>query len=250
MDELFSCRNCIHNPAQSLNIGSGFGVCLKHDSVIKDSGITTCKYLRRKDLAMFLVEESIEEHEEEYSKYNGIVNIYSKEKISKIKYSEHYCWENDLFDSLNNHIARYHKSDKKWLFIQGMTPGVDGRRSIAQTSLTRRYMYRCGTWKSSVRIATDIISTLPQKPLFSEADTLDEQNTNDALWDVIFGKLAFIQEYGKLAHIDDVTWATDSVEHMETLNWEMVKESLKKIVQPLIDSILGHAKNSGIFEDL
>jgi hypothetical protein len=34
MDELFSCRNCIHNCGQSLLIGPGSGFCLQHESVI------------------------------------------------------------------------------------------------------------------------------------------------------------------------------------------------------------------------
>ena len=34
VDELFSCRNCIHNCGQSLLIGKGAGFCVKHDSVL------------------------------------------------------------------------------------------------------------------------------------------------------------------------------------------------------------------------
>ena len=45
MEELFSCRNCVHNSGQSLNAGPGKGYCQFHSSVIDTPEQTTCKYL-------------------------------------------------------------------------------------------------------------------------------------------------------------------------------------------------------------
>ena len=59
MEELFSCRNCVHNSGQSLNIGLGKGYCQFHSSVIDSPFETTCKYLHRKDLPRFSVDEAI-----------------------------------------------------------------------------------------------------------------------------------------------------------------------------------------------
>ena len=67
MDELFSCRNCIHNSGQSLLIAEGLGFCLQHNSVIRDPDRTTCKYLHRKDLPNFVVHEGIGEHAAEFA---------------------------------------------------------------------------------------------------------------------------------------------------------------------------------------
>ena len=67
MDELFSCRNCIHNCGQSLNVGRGPVYRLQHDSVIPDPGLITCKYLHRKDLPNFVVDEGVREHAAEFA---------------------------------------------------------------------------------------------------------------------------------------------------------------------------------------
>ena len=75
MDELFSCRNCIQNCGQSLLIGRGAGYCVKHDTVLFYPERTTCKYLHRKDLPRFVVDEGLREHASEFAGFSGIADL-------------------------------------------------------------------------------------------------------------------------------------------------------------------------------
>src|SRR5262245_27949066 len=88
MDELFSCRNCIRNAGQSLLIGTGSGFCLQYESVIRDPDRTTCKYLHRKDLPCFVVEEGTREHAAEFAGFPLLVSLDTREPIEQIRYSE------------------------------------------------------------------------------------------------------------------------------------------------------------------
>src|SRR5689334_4659094 len=146
MEELFSCRNCVHNSGQSLNAGPGRGYCQFHSSVIDIPSQTTCKYLHRKDLPRFAVEEGIREHAYEFAMYPGLVNLITKEAIADVPYSEKYSWEHGQYDPLLNALAQYYKSERSWVFIQAFSGGVDGMRSLAHACLVRRYMDRCAKW--------------------------------------------------------------------------------------------------------
>src|ERR1700678_3918496 len=98
MDELFSCRNCIHNASQSLNVGRGAGYCLKHDSVLERPEKSTCKYLHRKDLPRFVVDEGLREHAAEFAGFSGIVSLDTRQPISRKYYSERFAWDHGIFD--------------------------------------------------------------------------------------------------------------------------------------------------------
>src|SRR5436190_1190299 len=100
MDELFSCRNCVHNCGQSPNIGPGAGYCLQHDSIIWEPERTTCKYLHRKDLPHFVVEEGVREHAAEFAFFPRLVTLDSKQPIEQMHYSEKFAWERGSFDPL------------------------------------------------------------------------------------------------------------------------------------------------------
>ena len=248
MDELFSCRNCIHNAGQTLNVGSGAGLCLKHASVIEDPINTTCKYLHRKDLPWFVVDEGRSEHAAEFAHFSGLVSLQSHEPIQRKFYSERYTWENNTFDSLTNALARYHRSNKKWIFIEALTGGIDGRRSVAQASLTRRYMDICGTWRSSFRLTIDVVCQLAQKPAFLDNDLLrHESSREDALWDVLFSRLTLVQEYGWHAGLEKLQWVTDYLAEIYLFEWESLKPRLDKAVPEILEIIFSHARENGAY---
>ena len=100
MDELFSCRNCIHNCGQSPLIGSGSGFCLQHESVILAPERTTCKYLHRKDLPNFVVDEGTREHAAEFAGFPLLVSLDAKEPLEQVRYSEKFRWEKGAFDPI------------------------------------------------------------------------------------------------------------------------------------------------------
>jgi hypothetical protein len=249
MDELFSCRNCIHNCGQSLNSGQHAGYCLKHSSVIPDPGRTTCKYLHRKDLPHFVVDEGIREHAAEFAFYPRLVALDTKQPIERIVYSEKFYWERSEFDPLTHALAQYFKTERRWVFIQAFTGGSDGRRSLAHASLIRHYMDHCGTWTSSYRLILGLLDEIDETPHFASRDLVTSDSVSidevasDALWDVIFAKLSAIQEYGWHAGLVQLVWASDAVNgSLAELNWVGLQKELHKLRHEWIQDVIFHAK--------
>lgn len=254
MDILFSCRNCIHNCLQSPNIGPGSGFCLLHSSVLWDSKTTTCKYLHRKDLPHFMVDEGIREHAAEFAGFSSLVNLHTKAVIHKVPYSEKFVWENKLFDSLLNTLAQYDKVDKTWIFVQAFSGGVDGRRALVHTSLVRRYMNKCDTWTSTYRLMLALLQEIDIEPHFDPRSLIVEEDTTlaetqfQALWDVIFARIASLQEYGWHAGLEDLMWATDTIiGGLAELNWPVLQEELARQRGKWTTRIIDHAKTEGEF---
>jgi len=249
MDELFSCRNCIHNCGQSLSIGRGTGFCLQHDSVISEPGRTTCKYLHRKDLPSFVVDEGVREHAAEFALFSRLVTLDTKESIEQIRYSEKRGWQNNTFDPLTHALAQYHKTKPKWVFIQAFSAGVDGHRSLAHASLARHYMAHCGTWTSSYRLISGLVEEIDDRPEFTAKSLLATNGDSagdtaeEALWDVVFARLSAVQEYGWHAGLEALIWASDSVNGaLADLNWPDLQKELSRLRQSWVDLIIRHAQ--------
>lgn len=249
MDELFCCRNCIHNCGQSLSSGPGAGFCLKHESVIPRSETTTCKYLHRKDLPSFVVDEGIREHAAEFALFPRLVDISTKNPIERVPYSEQYSWERGEFNSLNNALAQYFKV-KRWVFIQAFAGASDGLRSLAHCCLVRHYMDQCGTWTSSYRLVLGVLSDIDETPHFSPRSLfpLGEAEEEEAIWDVVIAKLATLQEYGWHAGIEELMWASDAVNGaLAELDWPALKTDLATRRDGWIQLIITHAKSHDEF---
>ena len=254
MIQLFSCRNCIHNSSQSLNIGQGNGFCLLHDSMLLEPGKTTCKYLHRKDLPWFVVDEGVSEHAAEFSSLAGISHLYEHKPVDQVRYSEKYVWEHKSFDALAHALAQYSKSQPSWVFIQAMSGGVDGRRTLCHASLVRRFMHRCGTWKSAYRLVLAVIQELDQKPVLGQRDLYlpigeeYEDVVSDALWDVLFCRIGSVQEYGFHAGIEELMWATDSLNGaIIDFDWKILKSALEEKRMEWTQTIISHAENENEF---
>ena len=254
MESLFSCRNCIHNCGQSINIGRGPGFCLQHDSVIWEPEKTTCKYLHRKDLPHFVVEEGVREHAAEFAHCSGMASLESAEPIKKVPYSEKFVWERRLFDPLTHALAQYRKSEPSWVFIQAFSGGLDGRRSLAHAAFVRRYMDRCGSWQSSYRLVLALLQEVDVTPHFTEsADLVDHDDQTgefleDALWDVVFTRLSAIQEYGFHSGIVALMWATDSLNGaLSELDWGRLRPALAEVRESWTEDIIAHAGSEDVF---
>lgn len=254
MDELFSCRNCIHNCGQSINIGRGTGYCLQHESVIPDPSRTTCKYLHRKDLPQFVVDEGVREHASEFAFDAGLVQLDNHKPIETIRYSEKHVWETDQFDALTHALAQYYKAERRWVFIQAFAAGSDGRRSLAHASLIRHYLGHCGTWKSSYRLVLGLLEEVDDTPHFSHRSLVLRENdaaeevAEQALWDVIFARLSTIQEYGWHAGLRDLAWASDQLNgSLGSLDWTRLQPELSSFRQRWIEVVISHAKDHRAF---
>jgi hypothetical protein len=254
MHDLFSCRNCVHSCSQSANIGRGIGYCLQHDSVIWEPEDTTCKYLHREDLPPFAVDEGIREHAAEFATFSALVSMSTMESVPRAFYSEKHGWEHNSFDVIVNTLAQYHRTERSWVFIEAFSSGLDGRRSLTHAALVRRYMDNCGTWVSSYRLFLAYVQDLDAEPQFSDRDLVVNGDgdvdavRSEALWDVIFTRVAGVQEYGFHAGLDDLMWATDSLgDALADCNWPVLKSELGKRREEWTDRIISHAKQESVF---
>jgi hypothetical protein len=254
MEQLFSCRNCIHNCGQSLLIGNGSGFCLKHNSVLYSSATTTCKYLHRKDLPSFVVDEGIREHAAEFAEFSNIADLLTHKPIDRIPYSERFVWERRQFDPINQSLAHYYKTKPVWVFLEAMSGGIDGRRMLTHASLVRRYMAICGTWRSSYRFVLSLIQEFFNEPHFSDKDlvigTDDDWDflRSDARWDVFFVRLGCLQEYGFHSGLQELMWATDELNQgLSSLDWDATQNELTAKVPQWSELIIGHASGEGAF---
>jgi len=254
MIELFSCRNCVQNCGQSLNIGHGAGFCLQHNSVIPDPDNTTCKYLQRKDFPRFVVDEGMREHAAEFSLFAALVTLHSKEPVQKVPYSEKYQWDHEQFDPVTHAVAQYFKASPAWAFIQSFAGGIDGRRALTHASLVRRYMKHCDRWESSYRLVMGLIQEIDRTPVFDNSELRvgagDDANEVglDAMWDVVFCRLSSVQEFGWHSGIEELLWASDSLNGaLGELNWEKLKDEFARQKKEWTRLIIGHAKKEGHF---
>lgn len=227
---------------------------MQHDSVIYKPERTTCKYLHRKDLPRFVVDEGLREHAAEFAGFSGIADLIDHTPIERLQYSEKFTWERRTFDPISHSLAQYHKTRPTRIFLQTLSGGVDGRRSLTQASLVRRYMDRCGTWRSSYRFVLALIQELPITSQFLERDlnstdaTSLEDIRNEAVWDVFFARLSGVQEYGFHSGIETLMWATDQMNGALTeLNWPELLEELNDKVAEWTDLVIKHARSEDEF---
>ena len=225
-----------------------------HDSIIHEPDDTTCKYLHRKDLPRFIVGEGLSEHAAEYAKFSNLVSLSRQTPIQRGNYSEKQAWKSGSFDSITNALSQYHRTERAWVFIESFSGGVDGRRSLTCLSLIRRFMVTCGTWTSSYRLILANLQDLSERPCFSD----DDLNSNDkesieaireeALWEVVFARIAGIQEYGFHAGLEELMWATDSLgEALASFDWTVLSLSLQEKKHSWTDLVIKHATDEGVF---
>jgi hypothetical protein len=255
METLFSCRNCIHNCGQTLNVGPGDGFCLQHGSVIQEPDKTTCKYLHRKDLPMFVVDEGVREHAAEFALSPGLARLDDGKPLPLVRYSEKHCWNIRKFDGITHALAQYYKSKPRWVLIQAFTGGTDGRRLICHGSLIRHYLNHCGTWRSSSRLVLGLMEEIDSTPQFSPRDLVVPESESpaeieeQARWDAVFVRLSAMQEYAGHAGLEKLMWVTDQLNGgLSELNWDKLQKELQRFRMEWIDEVINHAKdNSGYF---
>ncbi len=249
MDEIFSCRNCVHNAGQTLNIGRGGGFCLLHKSILRSPSELTCKYLTRKDLPSFVVDESVKEHAYEFATYSSIVDTTTMRLAQRVYYSERHAWLSHSFDALTMTLSSADRVKPTRLFVESLAGGADGRRSLAHASAVRRYMANCGTWRSSYRLVLSLVQGLQDSPVFTPHD-LESPDTDkdDAVWDLFFVRISGVQEYGFHAGIEPLMWATDQLgDSFANLDWIGVYNNISNLSNVWIESIISHAQDEGQF---
>ena len=115
-------------------------------------------------------------------------------------------------------------------------------------------MDHCGTWVSSYRLVLAMIQELAVRPCFEEealnvdpGESLEEAG-EEALWDVVFSRLAGVQEYGFHAGLEDLMWATDSLNgSLSSFDWAELQNELSGVRIRWTEEIISHAESEGSF---
>ena len=108
----------------------------------------------------------------------------------------------------------------------------------------------CDTWRSSFRLTLDVVHQLASKPAFLPNDLCQVgYGESEALWDVVFSRLALVQEYGWHAGLPDLQWITDSLIHLRTFTWDRLKDELEQSIPKILEQMSRRAsENDSCFE--
>lgn len=172
-------------------------------------------------------------------------------RTERLAYSEKHAWLTHTHDSLTQNLAHSYKVRPTWVFVQSLAGGNDGRRALAHSSLVRRYMANCGTWRSSYRFILALVEELPRTPRFEEDDIVmdaGQDAVREALWDVFFTRISGVEEYGFHSGLEELMWATDQLNgSLSDFNWEGLKRDLEVKASKWTDLIIEHAQTGGAF---
>ncbi len=169
-------------------------------------------------------------------------------------YSERHVWLTKTYDPHLQEVAFYHRSGKKWTFIQATMASRNPIKSMMSSSLTRRYIQQCGRKRDNYRLILSITNDLREMIDLQISDFRFELLSEEYLRvkeiylkDLKLLQLYAIQEYGYLTENEEITWISDELNGTLFLSW---KEFFASVIQlaPLIQSyIVDAAKKRGTF---
>lgn len=247
MKNPYTCDNCLYNPTQYHEVGTKLGFCLKYDCLLKNATHTTCHHFNRKDLPFFLAIEGQEEHAAQFSANDGIVFYHARHPEPIKRYSERHVWVTNTYDPYIQELAVYHRTSKKWPFIQAMMVSRNPIKSIMISSLTRRYIQQCGQKADNYRLVLSLTNELKEmidlrledfRLEFSYEEYLGIKDTY--LKDLKLLQLYAIQEYGYLTENDEITWISDELNGALFLSWKEFFASVIQLV-PLVQTYIVNA---------
>ncbi|MFA8020483.1 hypothetical protein [Bremerella cremea] len=242
------------NPSQYQDIGTTVGYCLKHNSLLKSSSHTTCRFLRRKDLPSFVAEESELEHAEEFKDTSGIVFYYGKVKHEKRRYSEKHAWQTNDFDQRLHDVAIYYKTRKRWVFLQALQGSRNPVINLIQSCLVRRYISNCGSSVDNYRLILAVTQDLLESIELKVADFRYEISPDEFKQlkdgyqrDVVLIRLYAVQEYGHLIKNDNIKWISDELNGSFLSSWEEYSLAVRQLVPTIRRRIIEQAEKKGVF---
>jgi len=222
-----------------------------HRSILHNPHRTTCKYLSRKDLPSFTVDEGVKEHAFEFAIFSSIVDMPTMEPVERNHYSEKQAWLTKSYDGLTQNLAHSYKIKPTWVFVESLAGGNDGRRSLAHACLVRRYMANCQTWRSSYRFVLALVQELPGTPHFEDDDIVSmagADGAREALWDVFFARISGVEEFGFHAGLEELMWATDRLNgSLSKFDWISLKLDLEARALEWTALIVKHAQDEQVF---
>ncbi|MFD0894392.1 hypothetical protein KBB96_07010 [Luteolibacter ambystomatis] len=254
MNNPFTCDNCIFNPSQYQELGTRHGFCLKHGSILKHSSHTTCRFLRRKDLPYFLAEEGHKEHASNFSTTKGIVFYWNKHPEEHQNYSEKHAWETRTFDPFLNDVTIYHRTLKKWTFLQALASGRSAVKSVVYSSLLRRYIHRCGPSQDNYRLMLGLTASLADRIDLEISDFRSDVQAEEFMElrdcyerEIILLRIYAIQEYGFLSENEDLTWVSDELNGSFLNSIQEYLDAARNLVPIIQEWIISASKERGTF---
>ncbi len=250
----YTCDNCIYNPSQYLDIGSRMGYCLKHGLLLKNSSHTTCHFFKRKDLPLFLSQEGHKEHANDYPESEGIIFYYSRHPEQERNYSERHVWLTNTFDPYLHEVSIYHRSEKKWVYLQAFLSSRNPIKHIISSSLIRRYMQQCGKKTDNYRLVLSMTNDLKERISMEMEDfrvemtyeEFDELKEN-YLKDIVLLKIYGIQEYGSIIEDDKIMWISDELNGALLYSWREFFSYVRQMVPLVQNYVINGAKRRGTF---
>ena len=221
--------------------------CLKYRLLLEYSSQTTCHLFRRKDLPLFLAKEGDKKHAQEFSDTRGIVDCDTKYNKKKKKYSERHCWLTNTFDPYLHSVTLYHRSGKKWTFIQATLSSRNPIISIICSSLIRRYIQICKDKTDNYRLMLSLSNDLKERIDLRLEDfrieiEYDEFNSLKEIYlkDIILLRIYGIQEYGDMTNNQNLMWISDELNSAFISSWDEFFSSVKQLV-PIINQYIINA---------
>ncbi len=247
--DLFSCRNCIHNPAQGLTLGRGAGFCLQWGSLIERPGTTTCKYLHRKDLPEFQVSDAVRAHAEAFSDTASMADLETHEPIARLPHDEQSASQPE---PRTRAMASYHRLDdgtesrRSRLFALA-AGSVDGLGSMAHACLVRRAIpprqpMPGSWWRWALELLEDVDRELllGSEALLESTGGSEEEQRIAATWEVLFVRVSGLQEFGWHAAIDELKFPLRELgAYVAEQDWRGLRLALRALKSRWRELILG-----------
>jgi hypothetical protein len=254
MNNPYTCDNCLFNPIQYREIGTKVGFCLKYSCLLRNSLHTTCHFLKRKDLPSFLAEEGVTEHASEFPESEGIVFYYGKYKDEIKRYCGYHAWATGTYDPYLYEAALYHKTAKKWTFIQAFAASRNPIKSIMSSSLTRRYIGQCGPERDNYLLILSVVKDLKERIDLRADDFRWEVSSGEFsrleefyLKDIKLFQLYAIQEYGHLMKDERIMWISDELNGSLLASWKEFFSSVDNLVPAIMTYVIESAQKRNEF---
>lgn len=230
------------------------GFCLKHAVILRHSSNTTCRFHRRKDLPYFLAAEGQVEHSKQFEDTRGVVYYWNKYPDEMRRYSEKHAWLTRTFDPYLHDVAIYHRTVKKWTFLQALTGSRSPIKSIMHSCMVRRYIHQCGPNRDNYNLILGLSSTLGERVELQLSDFRSELAAEEFVElrehytrDVVLLRLYAVQEYGHLTGNEAIMWATDELNGSFLSSSREYIEAVRSLVPVLQTWILTSAQERGTF---
>lgn len=244
MRNLYTCDNCLFNPAQYQDIGTKVGFCVKYGSLLKNPSHTTCRFFKRQDLPFFIAEEGHAEHYREFADTKGIV-FYATKNVEPFKnYSQHHAWLTHTFDPYLHEVAIYQKAEKKWMYLEAFSASRNPIKSIIYSSLIRTYLAQYGSQHDNYRMLLCLSADLGEKIVLQQQDFRVEITNAEFetlqetyLKDIVLMKLYAIQEYGAIIQDEAIMWILDELNGALLSSWKEFFGSVQQLV-PIIQTYI------------